>query len=159
MSWQRATKVAFPELSWKPGKSGRLGRLDWKLAAGIKYHQRVYQALQRVYGTGPLQLEIEPWLRHVEGRLRQPDAVLLDGNLGLVIEVKRTWLPNIDLKLREEYVPAVRHAFGLAEVRPLVITSNVRGLPQRALLGNLATLWDQVMAWPGSSTPVWMLRL
>lgn len=125
---------------------------------GLAYHRKMYKVLQAWQQlTAPEQsLHIEPWLRCKETKkLRQPDAVLVDEmtNTAIAIEIKMNWKDGRDEKLIEEYLPAVKSAFGVEMVWPALITSNVAGLKHEARLG-LGALLNCVDWFPGAPTPV-----
>lgn len=122
---------------------------------GIRYHRRVFRALQPspIPGMDPV---IEPWLREVgTGRHCQPDALLVDlaEGVGIVVEVKLNWKDGRDEKLHNLYLPAVKSAYNLTHVWPLLITSNLRGYSHPPLLG-LDAIVD-AMSWSsGQPTPL-----
>lgn len=128
------------------------------IVRGLQYHNRVYRELKK-WKPDELMLHVEPWLKHsVTKKMLQPDGVLVDllTNTGYVIEVKMNWKDGRDDKLRTKYLQAVREAFGLTLVWPVLITSNVRGLKHQPRLGLRAL--EGCCDWtPGQPTPVLLL--
>lgn len=128
------------------------------IVRGLAYHRKVYRLLEswQKISAPEQQLYIEPWLRHhVTRKCCQPDAVLIEPQTetGIVIEVKLNWKDGRDEKLLDLYLKAVCQAFGLRAAWPALITSNVRGLKSKPLLG-LGGL-QYVDSWNvGDHTPV-----
>lgn len=125
---------------------------------GIAYHRKVFKALEKAALDG-FALMVEPWFQQVgTGKFCQPDSLFIDreSRLGIVVEVKLNWKDGRDEKLHNTYLPAVKSAFELDFVWPLLITQNLRGYEYPPLLG-LADLVD-VMAWEtGKPTPLMLL--
>lgn len=125
---------------------------------GTKYHERVYRTLRRT----DLKLHVEPWLRHVRlGTLRQPDAVVLLGSpamCAIVIEVKMNWRRGRDQKLRDTYLQAVKDAFGVKYVVPLMIVQCVRGAVRGEIFKDTLTAMQRAMMWQSPEpTPVLLM--
>lgn len=122
---------------------------------GIAYHNKIFRKLE---ASPPADLTplIEPWLQEIgTGKFCQPDAILFDHdeNAAIVVEVKMNWKDGRDEKLLDLYLPAVKSAFALDMVWPLLVTSNLRGWPHPPLLGLGAAV--DAMAWElGAHTPV-----
>lgn len=151
MSWQR-------DLTRDTGSRSNFNCRNKSIRRGLAYHRKLYKLLEawQKVSAPEQQLEVEPWLRnHRTDKWLQPDAVLVEpsSNTGIVIEVKLNWKDGRDEKLIQSYIPAVRQAFGLELVWPALITSNVRGLQHKPLLG-LGQL-NQAVGWEfGHPTPV-----
>lgn len=123
---------------------------------GIAYHNRVYRALREIFKLPDHSLHIEPWLRNQRTRaLCQPDALLVDPmtHTGIVIEVKMNWKDGRDIKLIDLYLHAAQSAFGLVEVWPALITSNIQGYLGQPRLG-LSTIPSCEDWQPGDITPL-----
>lgn len=156
-AWERAPEFAIGSRVNKACK-------DKSIVRGLRYHRSVYKRLDAWCKRNPaagLRFVEEPWLRKVDGARRamcQPDGVLLDDFTGggIVVEAKLNWKDGRDEKLIDLYLKAARCAFGLTQVWPLLITSNVRGYKGEPLLG-LAQL-EKAFEWkPGLITPVMLL--
>ena len=141
------------------GSAANTASKNKSIVNGLRYHRRIYKLLhQHVALSVPDQkLYVEPWLRHPEKGMRQPDAVLVDeiSQTGIVIEVKMNWKDGRDETLINVYLDAVKEAFNLEMTWPALITSNVRGLPRenRPRLG-LSQLLGCAEWEPGDHTPV-----
>lgn len=126
---------------------------------GNAYHRKVFKLLEPCTTTPGFRLVVEPWLQEVNrGKFLQPDSVLIDdeASVGIVVEVKLNWKDGRDDKLINKYLPAVRAAFGLELVWPLLITQDLRGYQHPPLLGLPAII--DAMAWtPAAPTPVLLL--
>lgn len=128
---------------------------------GIAYHRKFYRELKALEDSGALdfRLLVEPWFRNLKTKkMCSPDTVLIDesDNTGIVVEVKMNWKDGRDEKLINQYLPVVKTAFGLDQVWPLLVTSNVRGYEGKPLLWNrsLDPLCECLSWHPGSQTPV-----
>lgn len=147
------------DTSSRVGASTGGGAKTGVMGAGNAYHRKVFKTLElHVRLNHPeLQLLVEPWLRsHPSYRLCQPDSVLLapDEGWGVVVEVKKNWKDGRDEKLLDLYLPAVRSAFGLDAVYPLMVCGCVRGLAYPAST-TFADLLVLPRSWqPGDPTPV-----
>jgi len=100
-----------------------------------------------------------PWYRNVRTRKwRQPDLVLIneEDNVGIVVEIKLNWKPNICEKLIDTYLPLVKRAHSLDIVWPLLVTRCFRNCPNPKIVH--ARDMQRAMAWqPGDMTPVMMV--
>lgn len=151
MSWAR-------DLTLEVGSRSNTASKNKSIVNGLRYHRKVYRLLeawQRV-SAPEQQLYIEPWLRHVRTKkCCQPDAVIVDpaSETAIVVEVKLNWKDGRDEKLLRLYLDAVKAAFDLRAVWPVVITSNVRGLAYepRFGLGSVLSCDDWSV---GDPTPV-----
>lgn len=151
MSWYVETNIDV-------GSRSNYACKNKSIVRGLAYHRRLYRELEKWQpDAAPDQrLLIEPWLRNAgTRRLLQPDAVLLHPSTatGIVIEVKMNWKDGRDVKLVQDYLPAVEAAYELELCWPALITSNVAGLSwaPRLGLGQLLTCVDWA---PGQPTPV-----
>jgi hypothetical protein len=151
-TWQHDTNSRVGASTGGGAKKGIMG-------AGNAYHRRVFKSLAAhvSFAHPDFRLLVEPWLRSRPSyRLCQPDSVLLapDESWAVVIEVKKNWKDGRDQKLLDLYLPAVRSAFGLDAVFPLMICGCVRGLQTQALT-SLRHLVSAPKLWqPGDPTPV-----
>ncbi len=103
----------------------RTSRLSAAQANGVRYENSVKQALAVLAKPLHAVLERNPWFRFADsiGKAScSPDAILwFDNELALVVEVKYTWVPTAETKLRELYIPVVKFALKPTYVRSLVI--------------------------------------
>ena len=137
------------------GASTNKGATNAAIAAGIRYHKRMYKTfkLQCAINFPEWKLMIEPWFRTAAYKLRSPDSVLVDeaGKRAIVIEVKKNWQDGRDVKLLDEYLPIVQSALGV-KTYPLMVVGNVRGLKHAPLLSFKDILLP--LDWkPGMPTP------
>lgn len=148
--------------NWRHDELARLGAStnsgkahNHAIAAGIAYHRKFYKTLQvhAMLSLPGWQVFIEPWFKSATGRLRSPDAVLLNRatEQAVVVEVKKNWADGRDVKLLDEYLPIAKSAFSVPTF-PLMVVGNVRGLKHRPLtsMGKLLTALDWL---PGDPTP------
>jgi hypothetical protein len=149
--WARDTTLSV-------GSQSNTASKNKSIVRGLAYHRKIYRLLgswQKI--SAPEQeLYIEPWLRHVVTRkCCQPDAVLIEPQTetGIVIEAKLNWKDGRDDKLLNLYLEAVSSAFDLRACWPALVTSNVRGLDRKPLLGlgglQLVDSWNV-----GDPTPI-----
>lgn len=124
---------------------------------GLIYHRKVFRRFKQDYGKSPLLVKIEPWLRHsASGQLCQPDVVLIDivSSTALVIEAKLNWRDDRDAKLLATYLPAVKDAYRLLDVRAAMCVSHIQDFPGEPLWAP-EQLWDDTLGWKaGDPTPV-----
>lgn len=94
--------------------------------SGLSYQRKFSQALDDSTPPGYI-VEREPWFEYRDSRSDKslvccPDLLAVDNEEGfaIVIEIKRTWVPDAIEKLRRVYCPVVSAALGLP-TRPLVV--------------------------------------
>jgi len=109
-------------LSAQRAFSRDLGRPDLPVQRqGLAYERKVIAALRRAAPDLCTGLEHNPWFKYQDST--DPARIkvcCLDGlvagesaNFALVLEVKRTWIPEASVKLKSLYIPVVEHVFKL----------------------------------------------
>lgn len=108
----------------------RASRLSPAQANGIRYENKVHRALAVLAKRLPAVVEKNPWFHYIDANGHgacSPDAILWLSDLGvvLVIEIKYTWVPTAEAKLKNLYLPVVNVALEPIVLRSLVICKSL----------------------------------
>lgn len=107
---------------------GKLARLTPAQAQGIRYERKVGVALTALAKGIGAKLEHNPWFRYTDAtgtRSCSPDYLLVLDDLALVVEVKNTWVPTAEPKLRNLYIPVVSHVLRPIQCGAVIICKNL----------------------------------
>ena len=93
---------------------------------GLRYENRVYRQLTKLEDRFN-KITHNPWFEFedINGPgVCSPDIVMMMGNLGIIVEVKLSWVEIALRKLNDLYVPVVSAALN-ARFTPLVVCRNL----------------------------------